>query len=82
MLPNLFLGQKSTKPLKKNVVVQPKRLRLPGFIPQFICTVDQEYPTMGGPKVCNVATVVDRLELNFFYPFYMNDPLFPKEIRT
>ena len=64
------------------MVVQPKRPRLPSFIPQFICTMDQEYPIIRGPKVSNAAIVVNRLELHFFYPYYTNGPLFPKEIQT
>ena len=48
------------------MVLRPKRRKLPGYILQFICTMDQEYPTIGGPRVGNAATGMNRLKLLSF----------------
>ena len=61
------------------MVLQPKRWSFPSFILQFICTMDQEYPTMGGPRVGNAVVGMNRLKLLSFILTLWMIPSFPRK---
>ena len=61
------------------MVLQPKRWRLLGFILQFICTMDQEYSTMGGLRVGDAAVGMNRLKLLCFILTLWIIPSFPRK---
>ena len=61
------------------MVLRPKRRRLLGYILQFICTMNQEYPTMEGPRVGKAATRMNRLKLLSFILALWMIPSFPRK---